>query len=150
MHIHTYTHVHTCIHTCVPIYMSIDNHIHDRSSWSGGLGVGGHTTMGLVGCMARLLTDMRWPLKVLARFSAFTSTGGKLSPATGLLRTPPCTHTHTHIHTYTQTLKLQAGIHRAQLCGTSRARLLTDLGRIGGVLQDHRGAAFSNGSNSEA
>ena len=51
-----------------------------------------HTTMGLVGCMARLLTDMRWPLKVLARLSALTSTAGKLNPATGLLLTPPCTH----------------------------------------------------------
>ncbi|KAA6428166.1 MAG: hypothetical protein FRX49_01762 [Trebouxia sp. A1-2] len=50
--------------------------------------------------MARLLTDMRWPLKVLARFSAFTSTGGKLSPATGLLRTPPCTHIDTYTHTH--------------------------------------------------
>ena len=48
------------------------------------------TTMGLVGCMARLLTDMRWPLKVLAKLSAFTSTAGKLNPATGLLLDPPC------------------------------------------------------------
>lgn len=45
-----------------------------------------HTTMGLVGCIARLLTDIKWPLKVLARLRAFTSTGGKLSSATGLVR----------------------------------------------------------------
>lgn len=51
--------------------------------------------MGLVGCMARLLTDIIWPLKVLARLSALTSTGGKLRAATGLGRAPPYTcHTH--------------------------------------------------------
>ena len=97
LHAHSYTHIYRHVYpytyTQTTIYMT-------GIPWWDARG-GGHTTMGLVGCMARLLTDMRWPLKVLARFSAFTSTGGKLSPATGLLRTPPCTH----IHTYTQDLE---------------------------------------------
>lgn len=55
----------------------------------------GRTTMGLVGCIARLLTDMTWPLKVLAMLSAFTSTAGKLSPAAGFVLTPLCNTTCT-------------------------------------------------------
>ena len=50
-----------------------------------------HTTMGLVGCMAKLLTDIKWPLKVLAPLRALTSTGGKVSSATGFTRAPAYT-----------------------------------------------------------
>jgi len=93
MHIHMYIHVyiHVYPYTCLQTTTYTTGAI-----GGGGARDGEHTTMGLVGCMARLLTDMRWPLKVLAKFRAFTSTGGKLRPATRLLRTPPCTHTHTY------------------------------------------------------
>ena len=41
--------------------------------------------------MAKLLTDIKWPLKVLAPLRALTSTGGKLSSATGFTRAPAYT-----------------------------------------------------------
>lgn len=48
------------------------------------------TTMGLVGCSARLLTDMVWPLNVFCRLALLTSIGAKVMLAIGLSLGPAC------------------------------------------------------------